>query len=515
MPAARMPRRAQRVFFDATAVVALGARRPGAAMAVGVNEAARKRLVLAVVVIYLLAIFEGSIRKYVVPQFGQYVFFIRDPVLIYAYVLATRFALWPRNNTLFKISLFMGALGLVLFALQSVSGEASNTRVILGVNGWRSYFLYVPLAFLIGEQFRRADLLRFARLTLLLAVPIAVLVAVQFASSPNAAVNVGSAAEEELQFKSVGLDLVHIRTTGPFTSSAGQQQFVTTACAFVLALLLAPASRRGVGLVPLMIAAGAILTCVALGGSRGTTLQCAMLVLFALAVSVIGRGAALKARALALPLALSAAAVVLYPIIFPEGFRTFMARWDGAARSEADFEGGVFGRALYGFIDFFRLVDVVPALGYGLGYGSNASITLRAQVDGITPGLLAETDFSRHMVDLGPVFGILYIVFRFAFVIWLARRVWAATRQASDPLPMMMFGYAGYVVLSGQITGNGTINVYSWLFAGLCIAATRTALSPAGAPVLSSATWRGVLARRHEPNRSALPRAKVVRQTGG
>jgi hypothetical protein len=325
---------------------------------------------------------------------------------------------------------------------------------------------------------------------------------VQFASPPGAAVNVGSAAEEELQFKSVGLDLHHIRTTGPFTSSAGQQQFVATACAFLLALLLLPASRRGFGWGPLMIAAGAILTCVALGGSRGTTLQCAMSVLFAVAVGVVGRGAALRARAFALPLALTAAAVVLYPIIFPEGFRTFMARWDGAARSEASFEGGVFGRALYGFVDFFRLVDVVPTLGYGLGYGSNASITLRAEIDGVMPGLLAETDFSRHMVDLGPVFGLFYILFRFAFVLWLARKVLAATRQASDPLPMMLFAYVGFVVLLGQITGNGTINVYSWLFAGLCIAAARTAPSSSSASAAPSAPVRSAPARRLQPIRS-------------
>ncbi|MES2099786.1 MAG: hypothetical protein V4569_08210 [Pseudomonadota bacterium] len=484
--------------------------RLGAAPLGGVNEHARRRLVALVLVIYLLAIFEGSIRKYVVPQFGQYVFFIRDPFLIYVYVLATRFGFWPRNNGLFRTSLFMCGFGLLLFVLQTGIGGASDTRIVLGVNGWRSYCLYVPLAFLIGEQFRAADLARFAKLTLLLAVPIAVLVSVQFASPPGAAVNVGVAAEEELQFKSVGLDREHIRTTGPFTSNVGQQQFVTTACAFLLALLLLPASRRGVGVTPLMVAAAAILTCVALGGSRGTTLQCAMNVGFALVIGLIGRGAALKAKALALPLSLSAAAIVLYPIVFPTGFMTFMARWEGAARSEAAFEGGVFGRALYGFIDFVRLVDVVPALGYGLGYGSNASITLRAEVDGVMPGFLAETDFSRHMVDLGPAFGLCYIAFRVALVIWLARRVLTATRSVADPLPMMLFAYAGFVLLSGQITGNGTVNIYGWLFAGFCMAATRVALVSARAPAVPlvrapAPTRRRLPARRSQPNRSSTP----------
>ena len=518
MPTARMPRRSQRASPDATVAPAARAPRLGAAPVGGANERARKQVVAVVLVIYLLAIFEGAIRKYVVPQFGQYVFFIRDPFLIYAYVLATRFGFWPRNIGLFRISLFMCGFGLLLFVAQTAAEGASSTRFLLGFNGWRSYFLYVPLAFLIGEQFKAADLARFAKLTLVLAVPIAVLVTLQFASPPNAPINVGVAAEEELQFKSVGLDLEHIRTTGPFTSSAGLQQFVSTACAIVLALLLLPSSRRGVGLVPLMIAAGAVLTCVALGGSRGTTLQCAMNVVFALAIGFIGRGAALKARALALPLSLSAAAIVLYPIVFPTGFQTFMARWDGAARSETAFQGGVFGRALYGFVDFVRLIDIVPAMGYGLGYGGNASITLRAQVDGVMPGLLAETDFSRHMVDLGPLFGLCYIAFRVAFVVWLTRRVLTATRRAADPLPMMLLAYVGFVVLLGQITGNGTINVYAWLFAGFCMAATRAALVTASTQavllVKASTMRQPVPARRLQPHRSSTPRPPVTRGVG-
>ena len=505
MLTARMSRRAPRALSDAATVPAGRAPRLEAGPAAGARERARLRLVTVVLVVYLLAIFEGSIRKYVVPQFGQYVFFIRDPFVIYAYVLAGRFGFWPRNNGLFRISLLMCAFGLVILLLQTAVAGVSDTRLILGISGWRSYCLYLPLAFLIGEQFRAADLLRFGKLTLLLALPIAVLVTVQFASPPGAAINVGSSAEEELQFKSVGLDLEHIRTTGPFTSSAGQQQFVTTACAFALGFLLVSGSRRRVGFVPLMVAAAAILTCVALGGSRGTTLQCAMTVAFALVLGLIGRGTELKFKAVALPLALSAAAIVLYPIVFPEGFKTFMARWDGAARAETAFEGGVFGRALFGFIDFFRLIDVVPAMGYGLGYGTNASITLRAEVDGIMPGLLAETDFSRHMVDLGPVFGLGYIAFRVAFVVWLARLVLAATRRTPDPLPMMLFAYAGYVVLSGQITGNGSINVYGWLFAGLCIAAAREALVAAPAcSVARAATARaGITYRRSSPVRAA------------
>jgi hypothetical protein len=213
------------------------------------RERARKRLVWAVLIIYLLAIFEGAIRKYIAPQFGQYLFFIRDPFLIYAYILATRFALWPPNRGFFALSLFMCVFGVLLMFMQIGVFGVDNIRLLLGVYGWRAYFFYVPLALLIGAQFCRADLLLFARVTLLLAIPIGVLVLAQFASAPNAPINVGVAEDQALQFKSVGITIERIRTTGTFTSPAGQGQFIASSFALLLAMLLGPGLRLCWGLL--------------------------------------------------------------------------------------------------------------------------------------------------------------------------------------------------------------------------------------------------------------------------
>jgi hypothetical protein len=483
------------------------ARRTGVPHLIGNrSERARLQLVRAVWAIYLLAIFEGVLRKYVAPQFGQFIFFIRDPFLIYAYFLATRFKLWPRGSVLLKVSLGMAVGGALLLLVQSAVGSFSETRLLLGGYGWRNYFLYIPLACVVGAQFRTPDLLRFARVTLWLSVPIALLVALQFASPPDAPINVGFAAEKELQFKGMTVTADRVRTTGPFTSTAGQQQFVATAFALLVALLLLPATRRRMGLVALLIVGGGVLSCVGFSGARGTVLQCGLAILFALLIGVLGRGVKLKAKAIYLPLALATVAVVLYPIFFPDALAAFLARWNQASADEARIEGGVFGRALLGFTDFIRLIGVVPALGYGLGYGGNASFLLGATIDGVMPSRLAETDFSRHMVDLGPLLGMGFIAFRFALAIWLAQSVLKATRRAPDALPMMLFSYAGYVVLLGQITGNGTINVYGWLFVGLTIAASREALLSAGK--VATAPWPSGLRTMGSTSRSRQPRAR-------
>jgi hypothetical protein len=453
-------------------------------------ERARRQIVALVFVIYLLAIFEGSLRKWVVPQFSQALFFVRDPFVLMAYGLATVHGLWPKRNLFFKVSLGLCVVGVLLAAVQAMAGGASEHRLLLAAYGWRSYFMYTPLAFLVGAVFGREDMLRLFKLTLMLAVPIALLVAAQFFSAPGAPINVGSAAEEELQFRGLGQNVERTRPMGPFSSGAGQQQFVATTCAILLAFFIAPKSIRQPALPWLLVGAAGLMTCVALSGSRGTVLQCVISLVFALAVGVLGRGGGLKGRAFLWPLVLAAGAVVLYPLLFPEGFAAFTERWTHAQQTEVrSFEGGVFGRALFGLVDFVDVIDKVPTLGYGLGYGGNASTLLRAQVDGVQPGKLAETDFARHMVDLGPVFGMGYIVFRLILAAWLVGLVLRATRQSSDPMPMLLLSYAGYIVVMGQITGQGAINVYGWLFTGLLIASCKAASTTPSRAVRAAASW--------------------------
>lgn len=454
-------------------------------------ERGRRQVVALVFAIYLLAIFEGAMRKWALPQFSQYIFFIRDPVLVLAYMLAWRHGLWPRRQPLFTATLWLAGLGVLLGAVQAAAGSPSELRLILGVYGWRSYFLYAPLAFLVGQVFGPRELLRFFKLTLWLAVPIGVLVAAQFFSPPGAPINVGSAADEELQFRGLTATVDRTRPMGPFASGAGQQQFTATACAIALAAFLTPRHLPQPSFWLLLAGSGGVLTATALSGSRGTVLQCGLALGFAGLLGLLGRSAALKSRALVWPAGLAVAALLLYPLVFPEGFASFMQRWTAADAAESrHFEWGVLGRAVYGLVDFLRLLGEVPLLGYGLGYGGNASITLGASIDGVKPGLLAETDFARHMVDLGPVAGLVYIAFRLVLAAWLTLWVLRLTRLSDDPAPMLLLSYVAYVLVMGQITGQGAINVYGWLFTGLLIAACRHAAPRHRQALLSTAARR-------------------------
>ncbi len=434
------------------------------------NEPARRKLVVLVTLVYLLLIFEGALRKWLFPSLSQALFFVRDPFVLIAYWLAFRHGFFPKGNVFLVTGVAFGFVAMLLVAAQVLAAAGSvDGMLLLAAYGWRNYFLYIPLAFLIGNVFQRPDLERIVKLTLILAVPTAVLVFLQFISPLDSPINVGFGTAG-MQFRGLTVDPVHTRTMGFFTSDVGQKGFTVSALAMALALWLAPAKARFVKYWMLIPATAAVLSCLAVSGSRGAMLHSGIVMIAAMASAAVVRGGGVSARAVIWPTVLGVVAVALYPVLFPEGYSSFMGRWNAAAIVETRYSSlGIIARALYGFVDFFSLLGDSPILGYGLGLAGNASITLGIEIPGFTGW--AETDWARHVVDLGPFLGILFIVYRIAFVTWLGLRCLSGARRAGEPMAILLFAFVGIDLLYGQISGHGSVNGYVWLFTGFCLAA--------------------------------------------
>lgn len=438
------------------------------------KERIRRRLVKLVFIVYWLLIFEGVLRKWVWPQFSQYLFFIRDPFVLGIYGTALANGMWPRLRPMLLFAYVIALLAAAVIVFQVTTGEGGDLTLLLAGYGWRNYFLYIPLAFLIAEQFRQEDIYKLFKQTMVVMIPIAILSVAQFFSSPNSVINSGIASEESLQFKGFRGALGRVRPNSTFTSVAGQMHLVASAISMVLALWILPAKRRPVAFGLLMLGAAAALTCLAFSISRGMFIHTGLVVL-----SAIVAGATLKGRgslrAVLLPTLLVIAAFVLYPLIFPEAFEAFTTRWAEGSKSEGRVFGdlGVFGRALYELYDFTRLVGEVPLFGYGMGAAGNAATTLGLKIGGTIPLLIAETDWARHFVDMGPILALLFIIFRIMLTINLGMQSLQAARRSGNPLSILLFGYVGVVLLYGLITGHGTVGGYGWIFVGLLMASIR------------------------------------------
>jgi hypothetical protein len=460
---------------------------------ISAQERGRRQIVRLVMLIYLLLIFEGALRKWVLASYGQILFFVRDPFVLGVYWLALKHSLYPKGSRLLIAGLGFGCIGFLIITLQAI-GVASGIDQwpILALYGWRNYFLYIPLPFIVGQALGARDVERIIKMTLVLAVPIALLVLIQFRSSPEAPINIGFGVSIEQQYHGLGLDADHTRPMGTYTSDVGQNQFDVCGMAMLLSLWVLPAARRFVKSWQLLVATCALLTCLAVSGSRGAMIGSGLVAATALASSVVLKGSGVSARAILLPTMIVGVAVVAYPLVFPDGYEAFVNRWNGAAAVESQAFGlGVFGRALYSFVDFLGLMGDAPIFGYGLGLAGNASLTLGVTIPGFNGW--AESDWARHIVDLGPIFGVAFILYRVTLVTWLGLACLRSARSSGSPLPLLLYAYVAVGLLYGELTGHGTINGYDWLFAGLCLAASRTATQPSVAR--DSATLPGALHR--------------------
>ena len=450
-----------------------------------VDDSSRRRIVGMVLFIYVLLIVEGVLRKWVLPEFGQVLFFVRDPFVLAVYAMALVSGHWPRSSLWLTLALLLALLTSVLAILQVALGVGNpQAPMLFAAYGLRNYFFYIPLAFIIADTFRAEDLQRMAVITFALVILSAVLVVLQFYSPVGAAINVGISDDPSLQFRGLGLNELHTRPMGFFTSDVGQKQLSVSALAMVLAGWSGAWRTGGFSRLLLPFATLGVLTCLAYSGSRGAVLSSGLVVLAAMAAVARGGRETSRGRVLAVLIGMFVLVTILGFTFFADGIAAFVERWNTADGFESQhFSGGIFGRAIYGLVDFLRLFTDTPLLGYGIGMAGNAAQQL-AMSTGMPLKYSAETDWARHMVDLGPVVGVFFMTFRIALVFAVARRV----VNSRSVLATLLFGYLGYELLLGQITGHGTINGYAWMFVGFTLAAAAAFGEEAG----TTATTTGI-----------------------
>jgi hypothetical protein len=442
----------------------------------------RRLIVNLIFVMFWTLIFEGAIRKWVAPQFSSYLYFLRDPLTLVIYYLAVRARVFTPLHPLLLIGALLAFIAMSISALNLLVG-GTQYNLILAVYGFRNYFFYLPLPFVVLRVFTYPDLCRLARhsiLALALAAPIAVL---QFEASPSSVLNVGIADDAELQFGNLASGDGRVRPAGTFTSVMGMTQLTVS----TLALLLwcATSSRRPRPVPKWLMIIGGVAVAVALSvsGSRTSFLQAGLVVAAATVMGLPKAARTGRIGVILTPVLLVACFLVLFPVVFPDAYTTFMQRWSDAAATEAErFQYGWIGRALYSFYDFSRLLGQVPLLGYGVGMAGNGAVNMGVMINGESVLKLAEEDWSRHVIELGPVVAVFFIGFRVAFALWLGARAVRSSMQSGELLPVLLFAYVVVALTEGQLTGHGLVNGFGWLYVGVCMAAANAQAWKFGEP---------------------------------
>jgi hypothetical protein len=425
----------------------------------------------------LLLVFEGSLRKWIVPGLSDALLIVRDPVLLLIY-----FAAWQEGTV--RWNGFMTALVALaaLAILQSFVASHDNLWIIL--YGLRTNFLHFPLIWVMASTLNRRDV-DYLSITLLgVAVAMSALMVQQFNSPPDAYVNrgVGLGGGENLQL--YGAD-GRIRPPGFFAFISGPQHFFPLVGALFFGQLLA-AQRRLPWPVLLGIAV-AIAVALPVSISRATVVGTALVAItFALSLRYvsgdIGTRIVTLLRVGIVLLVLLAALSRLS--VFSQAIEVFMTRWLDPG-TESGGLSDILTRNLATYLNVPDYLMDAPLLGHGIGRASNVAARLLYGAPDI--GILAEEEWGKNILEMGPALGLAFIAFRFALAFHLGRLALGALREEGNALPALIFTACVIPVIQGQLAPP-TILGFAVVGPGLLLAALRpdepatAAPPPANAP---------------------------------
>lgn len=414
---------------------------------------------------FFLLIFEGTLRKWILPQFSDVLLVVRDPVVLVIYVLAIKARLFPRNGYMLTLAIIAFLSWLVSLVVLEPYLSLKPLLLVTGF-GFRSNFLHLPLIFVIGRALDAEDVKKLGRWLLIGLIPMALLLAVQFNSDPESTINRTAGLGDTQQITAGG---GKIRPPGTFSFVSGVIFYAAMSAAY----LLYGALTRGVFKNWLLFSAGlALVVAIGVSGSRSVLLA-VMVVLSSLILILFVRPNAVNQFGRNLLIVVVVLLVATRLPIFKEGVQVLSDRFtDVAEAEETSIAGGLLARTFSPFTEGLLMIPLAPIGGYGLGIGTNGGAKF---LTGRAIFLLSEGEWGRVILESGPIFGVLYLAWRTILTFHLGLLSFRQLKRGAI-LPIMLYcaGFLG--LLNGQF-GQPTNLGFAVFICGLSLAASNATKS--------------------------------------
>ncbi len=414
------------------------------------NLVTARRLLWLYCIVWLL---EGAVRKWILPRFSLELLLVRDPIALLIYYYAARARVFPMNGWLGYLGFVTGLIFLQGIA-QVTSGAVSWMVALFGV---RTFFLHMPLIWVIPALFGRKEIASLGKWVLYIAPFLAALMVVQFKVGPDHWLNAATLKGGS----QIGSVFGRIRPPALFSFATGPIHYFTLTTAFALAGVFTKGlfSRwlPWVGGVSVLIA-------MSVSASRTLVLGC---ILVAIVGSVAGL---LSGKKIGPIVAVAVGLVIIVPFlasfgVLKEGIAAFEERWSSEEESGASGGRVMTQRVGGGFTSAFHWASQVPITGLGVGISSNLATQRTAFIAPV------EGEWERVIYEVGPITGFLYLAFRAALAFRIFTVGFSSVRSGN--YLCILLGAACFLdILSGnirQVTSYGYIVVC----AGLCLAAYK------------------------------------------
>ena len=407
---------------------------------------------------FLFVILEGPLRKWIIPGMSNELLLIRDPIAVLLYTCCV-FQGLVRTNWM---TICFGLIGVCAGVLGMVAGTGN---LIVTMYGFDASFFHLPIIFIIARVFNRTDVIKMGQCILFLSIPMAVLMVIQFRSSPHALVNVGPGGIAGTQMQGV---LGKIRPPGYFNFITGAAQFLACTAAFLVHGLLQKAALNKMFLslcgVALIISATVSTSRLALGGIGVVFLMIGVIGLY-------NRDIARGVVGMLLPVGF-AFFVATNLDIFNEGRYVFEARLEntgdaggGIAKTASNWSERILGDFMAGV----KAIKNAPLFGYGLGYGTNVGARI---LSGKLGFFTDEREWGRVVFEMGPLLAVPYLLGRVGICAMLFRKA-SQSARIGNFLPMLLLGAFGLPIVNAQFAIASTVG-FTVLGCGLCIAANKS-----------------------------------------
>lgn len=400
----------------------------------------------------VIVIIEGALRKWVFPQASDFIYFLKDFVLLGAYI---KYYLSSEPKYPFRLDGLTWPMGMAFIWCLFQVFNPNLGSPIAGFLGLKYYFFYVPLMWMVPTLFDSQDeFYKFLRYYLLLVIPVALLAMVQFFSPQNSPINI-YASGQEADATVGGM----VRVTGTFSYIAGYSTYLTFCFSLLIPLLSIdqPPLWRLLTLIEAVLVAGTSF----MTGARGLILFIVLfLVGYILLMGLINTDMTLRlSKKFILPITILS---ILVPRYFSSAITAFSRR--AADSSPETFDD----RALSAFTEPLQAFSYKGFEGYGTGSTHPAIFGLRRILNlpiGENPPPW-EIETGRIVLELGLIGFIFWYWMRLS-LIW---SLWLVFLHLKTPF-LKQIGLAAFLFQAINITNllmvNHTFSVYYWFFSGM------------------------------------------------
>lgn len=403
---------------------------------------------------FLLWIFEGALRKWILPSLATPLLVVRDPIAIYIILRAVQLKV-NFINPYIAISAIFTLLSL------AITLTFGHGNLFVGIYGARIMLLHFPLIFIIGRVFTKEDVLQAGRVLLVLNIVMTVIVYFQFTSPQTAFINIGVGGEGSAGFSGA---MGYSRPPGTFSFISGLASFYTAVSVFIFYFWL---SKDYCSKILLYASTITLVIALPLTISRGAVVAVIIVGLFAVIASMTSNKMIMKLIISTIVFYIVILALQEYSDSFKLSTEVFMDRVESANKSTSGggLKDSIFLRMLNDFIGPIADLFSQPLFAGNLGMGTNAGAQM---LNGKITFLISETELGRLGGEQGIIFGGGLIVLRMFLTISIAVKSFKLP-QDEKLLPFIICGAASVTIIQGQ-WAQPSILGYATIMGGLVMA---------------------------------------------